>query len=214
VSRYKSVILDVDSTLSNIEGIDWLAAQRGPEIEAWSSDLTARAMSGKIPIEAVYGERMGVVRPSLSEIQELARIYVNRVAPRAKETLAELKERGVDLIMVSGGLREAILPLAEELGVNSNHVNAVSVFFDKDGNYSGFDESSPFTRQYGKRSAVSRMKLTGPILAVGDGMTDSEMKPVVDCFVAFVGFTRRDPVVRLADHVVENFDELRNLILR
>jgi phosphoserine phosphatase len=213
VSRFKSVILDVDSTLSNIEGIDWLAAQRGPEIEAWSAELTARAMSGEIPIESVYGERMGVVRPTLAEIQALARIYVDRVAPRAKETLAELRERGVTLVMISGGLREAILPLAKELGVHKDHVNAVSVFFDKHGHYSGFDESSPFTRQHGKRSAVSRMELAGPILAVGDGMTDSEMKPVVDCFVAFVGFMRRDPVVRVADHVVENFDELRNLVL-
>ena len=32
--RYRSVILDVDSTLCAIEGIDWLAAQRGPEVAA------------------------------------------------------------------------------------------------------------------------------------------------------------------------------------
>jgi len=53
VSRFNSIILDVDSTLSNVEGIDWLAAQRGAEIEAWSAGLTERAMRGDLPIEAV-----------------------------------------------------------------------------------------------------------------------------------------------------------------
>ena len=58
MTRFNSVVLDVDSTLSGVEGIDWLAALRGPEVEAWSAALTARAMEGLIPIEAVYGERM------------------------------------------------------------------------------------------------------------------------------------------------------------
>jgi hypothetical protein len=57
------------------------------------------------------------------------------------------------------------------------------------------------------------MSLEGPILAVGDGMTDSEIKPVVDAFAAFTGFTRRQPVIERADFVIENFDQLRELIL-
>src|SRR4030088_2607757 len=70
VSRFNSVVLDVDSTLSGVEGIDWLASQRGAEVEAWSGSLTARAMDGLIPIEAVYGERMAIVKPTRSEIEE------------------------------------------------------------------------------------------------------------------------------------------------
>ncbi len=213
MTRFKTVVLDVDSTLSDVEGIDWLASLRGPEVEAWSADLTARAMEGAIPIEAVYGERMRMVRPRLSEIQELGAVYVDRVAPRAKATLAELRDHGVELVMVSGGLREAILPLARELGVREERVYAVSVFFDKEGEYTGFEEDSLMTRQYGKRSAVEGMFLRGPVLAVGDGMTDCEIKPVVDSFAAFTGFMRRDPVVERADYVIENFDQLRDLVL-
>jgi len=135
VSRFNSVVLDVDSTLSGIEGIDWLAALRGAEVKAWSSALTERAMEGKLPIEAVYSERMGAIRPDLAEIKELGRVYVERVAPHARETLTEFRARGIELVMVSGGLREAILPLAGELGVDEQQVHAVSVFFDEDGNY-------------------------------------------------------------------------------
>ena len=213
MSRFKSVVLDVDSTLSGVEGIDWLASLRGAEVEAWSGSLTARAMEGLIPIEAVYGERMGIVKPTLSEIQELSAVYIERVAPGAREALAELREHDVELVMVSGGLREAILPLAKELGIREQRVHAVSVFFDSDGRYSGFDEHSQMTRQNGKRAAVKEMALKGPVLAVGDGMTDCEIRPVVDGFAAFTGFMKRDPVVERADYVLEHFDQLRALVL-
>lgn len=213
MSRFNSVVLDVDSTLSGVEGIDWLASQRGPDVQAWSAALTDRAMAGKIPIEAVYGERMNKVRPSSSEIDELGRVYIERIAPHARETLAALQANSVDVAMVSGGLREAILPLATTLGVDHRRVCAVSVFFDGAGNYAGFDETSLLTQQTGKRATVQSLRLRGPILAVGDGMTDCEIKPVVQNFAAFTGFTRRDQVIQRADFVIDNFDQLRELVL-
>lgn len=214
MTRYNSVIFDVDSTLSGIEGIDWLAALRGPQMQAWSTLLTERAMKGELPIEAVYGERMSAVRPTAQEIDALGREYVERVAPGARQTLAELRRNGVRLVMVSGGLREAIIPLARELGVPESDVHAVSVYFDERGEYAGFEDTSPMTRQEGKRLTVGNMGLKTPTLAVGDGMTDSEMKPVVTSFAAFTGFTRRQPVIDRADFVVESFDQLRDLILK
>ena len=213
MKRFNTVIFDVDSTLSGIEGIDWLAAQRGPEIAAWSAGLTEKAMQGEIPIEAVYGERMRMVKPTLPEVQQLGEVYIERIAPGAVETIAALRAHGVEVVLVSGGLRQAILPLARHLGVDEEKVHAVSVFFDQDGAYAGFDDASLLTRQSGKRTLVGQMHLKGPILAVGDGMTDLEIKSVVQGFAAFTGFTRRDPVIEQADYVVENFDQLRTLIL-
>jgi HAD superfamily phosphoserine phosphatase-like hydrolase len=213
VNRFNSIILDVDSTLSDIEGIDWLAAQRGAEIEAWSAGLTEKAMQGDIPIEAVYSERMRIVKPTLVEIQELAKIYIERVATHAAETIAKFRANNVEVVLVSGGLREAILPLARELGVGPENVHAVSVFFDEKGGYAGFDDASLLTRQSGKRTIVGQMDLKGPILAVGDGMTDCEIKAVVQGFAAFTGFTRREAVIERADYVIENFDQLRDLVL-
>ena len=214
MTRFNSVVFDVDSTLSGIEGIDWLAMQRGKDVAAWSAALTDRAMRGEIPIEAVYGERMRAVRPTLSEIERLGQEYVVRVAPQAEETLTALKAAKVRIVMVSGGLREAILPLAANLGVDEELVFAVSVFFDDRGSYKGFDEASPLTRQTGKKTTVSGLGLKEPVLAVGDGMTDCEMKSVVDSFAAFTGFTRREPVIARADFVIENFDQLRELVLQ
>jgi len=214
VTPFNSIIFDVDSTLSGVEGIDWLAAQRGPEIAAWSAGLTEKAMEGEIPIEAVYSERMRLVKPTLPEIQELGRVYIEKMATGAAETIAALRAHGLEVVMVSGGLREAILPLARELGVDERNLYAVSVFFGEQGEYAGFDDASLLTRQSGKRTTVGQMNLKGPILAVGDGMTDCEMKSVVQGFAAFIGFTRREAVVEQADYVLENFDQLRDLILK
>ena len=214
MSKYNTVIFDVDSTLSGIEGIDWLAALRGPKMQAWSASLTERAMKGELPIEAVYGERMNAVRPTASEIEALGREYVERIAPGARQAVAEMRRSGIHLMMVSGGLREAIIPLARELGIPETALYAVSVYFDDNGGYAGFESASLMTRQEGKRITVGKMGLTPPTLAVGDGMTDSEMKSVVTNFAAFTGFTRRQPVIERADFVVESFDQLRDLILK
>jgi phosphoserine phosphatase len=213
VKRFNSVVLDVDSTLSGIEGIDWLASLRGPAAEARSAELTDKAMQGLIPLEAIYGERLNSVRPTRGEVEQLAAKYLERMAPMARETLAQLREEGIDLTIASGGFHQAILPLASELGVEIDHVHAVRLRFDDHGGYAGFDESSPLTRQYGKRKMIESLRLTGPVLAVGDGITDYEIASVVDAFAAFTGFTRRESVITRADYVLESFDQLRELVL-
>jgi hypothetical protein len=39
------------------------------------------------------------------------------------------------------------------------------------------------------------------------------MRPAVDAFAAYVGFVRREPVVRGAEYVITSFDELAELVL-
>jgi hypothetical protein len=97
--------------------------------------------------------------------------------------------------------------------VAGKNVYAVSVFFDEQGAYAGFDDASLLTRQSGKRTLVGQMDLKGPILAVGDGITDLEIKSVVQDFAAFTGFTKRQAVIEKADYLIEDFDQLRDLIL-
>jgi phosphoserine phosphatase len=212
VSRYKSVVLDVDSTLSGVEGIDWLASLRGKEVADWSSALTAKAMAGEISLDSVYGKRLEAVKPNEDEVEELGKVYISNIAPSARETLSTFRARGIDVAIVSGGLREAILPLAKLLEVGEDRLHAVSVYFDDGGKFRGFDQSSPLARQGGKSTAVREMNLGRPILAVGDGMTDLEMKPDVDAFAAYTGFIKREHVLKGADFVIDNFAALNELV--
>lgn len=213
MTRFRSVILDVDSTLSGIEGIDWLAARRGEAIAAECRALTTRAMAGEIPIEAVYGLRLAQVRPSEEEITALGEAYRRECAQGARELVRDLFAAGVAVHAVSGGLREGILPFARWLGLRDDVVHAVGIRFDAAGAYAGWEETSPLATTTGKPEIVASLALAKPVLAVGDGATDLAIRSIGATFAAFTGFVRREAVVQGADHVIQTFDELRTLVL-
>jgi phosphoserine phosphatase len=120
----------------------------------------------------------------------------------------------VELAVVSGGIRRALLPLVERLGIPAGRLRAVDVHLDDQGRYAGYDESSPLTTDTGKAGAVRDLALPRPILLLGDGNTDLAARPALDAFAAFTGVVRREHVVAQADHVIDTFDQLILLALR
>jgi phosphoserine phosphatase len=213
-------VLDVDSTLTRIEGIEWLAARRDPAVVEAVAAMTARAMQGAVPLNAVYGERLALVRPTQGDVAALGVAYIDGVMPGARDAVRALEDAGVRLAIVSGGVREAVAPLARWLGIADEAVHAVSLEFARDGAYAGFDTESPLARSGGKPVVVRALGLPRPVLAVGDGSTDAELKtdrarqePAVDAFAAFVGVATREPVVAIADFVMNTFTELPALVL-
>jgi phosphoserine phosphatase len=212
-TRYATVILDVDSTVASIEGIDWLAALRTPDVAAQIAAGTGRAMEGIVSLEAVYAERLRLVAPRRDEIDALGKAYVAAIAPGARETVAALRRAEVRVMLFSGGLRESILPVADALTIPRDDVHAVSIRFNADGSYADYDRVSPFATNSGKPAMVERLAPARRILAVGDGATDARMKAVVDTFAAFTQFVRREPVVKAADVELRSFAELTRYVI-
>lgn len=211
--RFASVILDVDSTLCGIEGIDWLAERRGPDVARRVAELTERAMRGEIELENVYGERLAMVRPRREDVDALGRAYIDTIADGAVDAVSSWRSRGVTVVLLSSALRHSVLRVAQEIGLGADEVHAVDVRFDAIGAYAGFDRSSPLTTTTGKRDIVSRLDLPRPMLAVGDGSTDLAVRGTADGFAAFTGFVSRPTVADNADFVVTSFDELSAIIL-
>ena len=210
--RFRSVIFDADSTLAGIEGVDWLARLRGGDVARDVAALTRRAMDGDISLEEVYALRLERIAPTRTELDALGGAYVDAEAPGAQHALASLRTAGIVLHIVSGGIREALLPLARHLGVDEARVHAVPLRLDAQGRYVVV-EPSPLARSGGKATVVGKLAPVRPALAVGDGITDLEMRPLVDAFVAFTGFVRRAPVVAGADHEIRDFPTLADWIL-
>jgi phosphoserine phosphatase len=206
-------VLDVHATLCAIFGIVWLAARRGPQAGARIAELTDRAMNGDLALDAVYGERLGAVRPTRSDLAALAVAYESALAPGAADAIARMRAAGRRIVLVSGGLRNAILPVARGLGIDETDVHAVNVLVDDAGEYETYDAHSPMTTAEGKRAVVAALDLPRRLAAVGDGATDLAIRPVADAFFAFTGYVRREPVVAGADAVVETFDQLVELVL-
>ena len=213
MTRYTHLILDVDSTLSEIEGIDWLARRRGGDASSEITAMTAAAMRGDVPLESVYGSRLACLRPTRDDVAALADAYVSAIAPGARDAIALLERAGVRVLLVSGGLRDAILPLAASVGIAPVDVHAVSLEFDETGAYRAYDVASPLWRMGGKPELARSIVPRAATVAVGDGITDAELKPVVAKFIAFTGVVRHERVVAAADAVVTRFADLPQHIL-
>lgn len=207
MKRYATVVLDADSTLAGIEGIDWLASRRGLDVQRAVEMLTAQAMEGSVELEEVYARRLALIQPTSLDVRALAHAYEAAVAPGAGDAIAALQAAGVDVHVVSGGLRAALLPMTRALGIADTHVHAVQLLVDDDGRSSGV-WPSPLTTADGKRVLLEELALRRPILAVGDGATDLAMAPAVDAFAAYIGFVRRESVVAGATIVFDSFAAL------
>ena len=206
------MVLDVDSTLCGIEGIDWLAAKRGADVALRVAELTESAMRGELKLEDVYGERLKLVSPTADDIDDLAHAYVGAIAPGAREHVSKWISSGIRVALVSGGIRQAIVPVAASLGLPPESVHAVSLDLTNSGDYAGFDASSPLSVATGKRDIVRELQLPAPVIAIGDGATDVYMREVTDCFVAFTGFAKRAAVIEASDFTAATFAELDKLV--
>ena len=210
----RSIVLDADSTLCGIEGIDWLATLRPAAVADEIARLTREAMDGALALEDVYGARLEAVAPTRAEVESLAAAYLATIAPGAAEFVRAMQAASARVLIVSGGLRDALLPLARSIGIHDGDVHAVDISFDAAGRYADFDRASPLTRSRGKATCVRAAELARPVVAVGDGSTDVEIRSegACDSFIAFTGFVRRAEVVAAADAECASFGELHELL--
>lgn len=208
---YARIAFDCDSTLSRIEGIEELArldaaahgANGAGELrQNQLRELTEAAMSGRVPLQEVYSRRLALVSPRRNDVATLGRRYIEQAVPEAKETLGALRYLGKELVIVSGGLRLAVVAFGGWLGVPDRNVHAVAAWFDGNGALSHIDARSPLVRSGGKREVLAGLPALRTAF-VGDGMTDAETRAAVDTFICYAGVVRRPEVAAHASAVVE-----------
>lgn len=209
------LLFDCDSTLSAIEGIDELGRLRGPEVYAQVEAMTRSAMDGGAPLEEVFAERLRLIQPTANEVRHVGQMYIDQIEPDAVEVVRELGEKGWTPVIVSGGFRQAILPLAKLLGIE--RVEAVDVFFQADGTYRDFGRDCPTARARGKNEVIARLKeefSPQRVVLVGDGASDLETAPDVDLFVGFGRYAVREKVKAGAGAFIERLGELPGVLAR
>jgi phosphoserine phosphatase len=133
----------------------------------------------------------------------------------AQTTIAKLQENGAIIHLVTAGVEQAILPLAEALNIPRRNVHAVPLMFDDDGRYQDFDRRSFLTRSGGKEIVVRdiRARSHGKAAFVGDGVSDLETKPAVDLFIGFGGVVVRPRVKENADVFVTSLPDVLTHLL-
>ncbi|MBT3407784.1 HAD-IB family phosphatase [Candidatus Woesearchaeota archaeon] len=219
------LIFDADSTLVKIEGINELAKYCKKYDEVYQMTDTAMNGTSTIPFQELYKRRLDIIKPTLSQIKDLGQIYLNNKVAGVDELFAKINQRKIQNHICSGGILQALSPLANSL--NTNSVFGVKLHFNEDGSFSHFDPSSETSQDYGKNKIVKQLKERHPnkeVIFIGDGQSDMETKfnPITkqidsnysNYFIAFTQVEPREKIMEQADFVATDMFHLESILNR
>jgi phosphoserine phosphatase len=207
-----TVCFDFDSTLIDRESLDVILARRlGSDEEAAARvrAITDLGMAGRFSFRESMELRLAIAKPSREEATRFGEEAVGHLTPGMSELIAGL---GAEAWIVSGGIEEALLPVATHLGIPRDRVLGTQVEWSADGEFGSLRRCGP------KSEAVGRVyrSWSRPRIGVGDGMSDHALLEAgcVDHFIAFTEHARRDAVVATGVPEASNVSELKYLLER
>jgi D-3-phosphoglycerate dehydrogenase len=217
--RWKTLVFDFDSTLINCEGLDTLAelalSGRDDKAEVLQriKEITDMGMNGEIPLEEGFSRRLALMSVTRDHVTTLAQTFAGRIMPSVlahKDFFATNRD---SIYIVSGGFVDFVNPVADVLGIDRKHVFANEFIYDEQGVVQNVADR-PTAKKFGKAVTVAALKAEHPIIIVGDGYTDYEVKAqgAADTFIAFTECARREKVLAVADAEVSHFGALLTCI--
>jgi D-3-phosphoglycerate dehydrogenase len=215
-SESTHLILDFDSTIVAAEGLDEiakLALADDPDHEAKVlaiEGITRDGMEGRLGIDESLRRRLSMLRITRAHVDAVVKLLKKRLAPSFRKHKAAIRRNASSIHVVSSGFRDYVVPVCAELGIPADRVIANDFVWSASGIVAGFVETSPLARPKGKPAAVRALGLQGTVVAVGDGMTDCEIRDegAAQEFVAYCENIERESVTGSADRVVRSVEEL------
>ena len=212
-----TVIFDFDSTLITLESLEEILRSKwleNPKLETEIRAITDLGMEGKITFQESLSRRLQLAAPTLAEVSAFGESAFQFLTPGMEQLIQNLQNRNVGVHIVSGGLYEAILPVALRLGIPANHVHAVKLSWSPQGQFAGIDPADLFSISKMKGARPWMPFLSQPRIAVGDGMTDYYLfrDGLVNAFIAFTENARRQAVVETRQKEARNTSELADIL--
>jgi len=211
---FQNFIIDFDSTFVSVESLDELAKialQNNPDrnrILQQIELITKKGMDGTLSFDVSLEARLKMFKPTIEDIKQLVSLLKNSITSSFMKNKNFIRKYRDKIYIISGGFKDYIVPIVSDFGIAEDHVLA-NTFIVKNNSVTDFDKKNYLVQSKGKVKAVKSLKLSGKIVVIGDGYTDYEIKKekAADQFVAFIENIRREKVVRLADKVINRFDE-------
>ena len=193
----QAVGFDGDDCLFKGEGLPEIARYKGANIYESVLDITQRGMSGGLSWEEGFAERLKILQLTDADIKILGDIYASNITPHAADVIRVLKMQGIEPLIISGGIRQAIVPVAESLGVPAENVYANTVLPDNKGFFTLYDTDTPLSQ--GRKdvlvSDIRRQRsLIGRLGMVGDGHMDMRAITGSGIKIGFCAYESRDSV--------------------
>lgn len=209
-------IFDFDSTLVRIETLEALAEialSDAPDAAAKKAEiaaLTDQAMTGQVDFGTALRRRLELLALTRSHVETLTDRILDEASASIRRNVDFFERHAERVYILSGGFREVIAPLAARLAIAADHVLANDLIYDDEGRVTGVDDANPLSRDNGKPEVIKALNLTGPVVMVGDGWTDAEVKlaGAADRFYAFTEVVSRQKVIDVADATAASLDEV------
>lgn len=211
----KFIIIDFDSTFTQVEGLDELARialQNHPqskEIVEQIEAITKAGMEGKITFEEALQKRIALLSAHQSHIEQLVAFLENKISASIQRNKDFFQKFAEHILVISSGFKEFIEPIVCQYGIKSENIYANTFTFDKKGNIIGYDPNNLLSKNKGKVAQLKALNLMGEIYVIGDGYTDYEMREagLANQFYAFTENITRANIADKADHILPNLDE-------
>lgn len=211
----KYFIIDFDSTFTKVEALDLLAeislAERDDkwEIIEEIKNITDRGMAGQVSMRESLVERLTLLQAHKKHLQILVSRLKELVSDSVKRNRIFFENYANDILIVSSGFKEFIIPVVTEYDIKPENVYANEFVFDANDKIIGFDSSNPLSENGGKVKLLKNLNLQGEVYVIGDGYTDYEIRQagLANSFYAFTENVERNVVVEKADHIAPSLDE-------
>ena len=180
---HKLACFDMDSTLIEQEVIVELAKTAG--IGEQVAAITEAAMRGEIEFDESFAQRLALLKGISTDVLDdiCSRLTLST---GARTTISALKALGYHTVLVSGGFTYFARYIAEQLGIDEVHANALDI---EDGEVTGHVQL-PIVNG-AKKAAIAehtaeRLGIEiSQVVCVGDGANDLPMMALADLGVAF-----------------------------
>ncbi|MBI2654454.1 phosphoglycerate dehydrogenase [Candidatus Woesearchaeota archaeon] len=211
----KFFIIDFDSTFTQVEALDELAAislRDNPKKSVILNEIkniTKLGMEGRMPIKDSLSRRIKLLNANKRHIESLIKTLKKKITPSFLRNGHFFRLNSKNIFIISNGFSDYIVPVVKKLHIPENNIFCNEFIFDKEENIVGFDETNILARERGKAELLKSLNLDGEVYVLGDGYTDYQLKEsgLVTKFFAFTENVERKIVVDKADHVAPTFDE-------
>ncbi|MBQ6627306.1 MAG: phosphoserine phosphatase SerB [Methanobrevibacter sp.] len=196
----KLVVFDLDNVIIDGEAIDEIG--KLANVEEDIAAITEKAMQGEIDFETSIKDRVQLLEgTSIEDIEKVAEDLP--LMPGACKTIKCLKDKDVDVAIISGSFDVVADKIKDKLGVETVYTNSFTV---EDGKLTG-EVTGPLVSGSKLDVLKDHVEEAGitldEVVAVGDGANDISMIESAGCGIAF---NAKDSVKEIADVVVEEKD--------
>ena len=215
IKEKKIFIIDFDSTITKVEGLDQLAAialahsSDGTKVVQQIKELTDAGMNGELSLSESLSKRMSLLNANKKHVDALVEFLLENISESFERNKKFLQEYADQILVVSSGFKDFIIPVVSYLGLKAENVYANTFIYDDHGDIIGVDNSNVLSQTGGKIELVKSLNLDAHVSVIGDGFTDYEIKQhgLADRFYAFVENVERQKVVDVADFTIKSLDE-------